>query len=293
MHFKTIFLSFIVCLIFASAAAAADVTFTPQVPIPQVGQEKNSFGSTYTFEKDGTIKPIGLLIKDIMKYMIGIAGILGTIMLMYGGFLYIMGGAQSKMITDAQNHIVSAIVGIVLAATSYIILATVNTDLVNFKATKINSIQAMGCCEKQKTNNSCGYVTQNDCTSGFKEGNYGCGETGACVKLDEIKIIVNKTGCCTFTYKTGDGKKHPIFSGGTLQIPSDQFECEENGAYETAVWNVGDCSGASSNQRTCLAANSKCGKGIAEKCCAGSSCNFNGNWIEYLTGTGWCQTFGE
>lgn len=115
------------------------IKFTPQVSIPSP-DNTGSFDKPFIFKDNGTIEPIGLLIKDIIKYLIGIAGILGTIMLMYGGFLYIISGGQGKLITDAQNHIVSAIVGIVLAATSYLILATVNTDLVNFKATTINSV---------------------------------------------------------------------------------------------------------------------------------------------------------
>lgn len=160
MKLKTLLLSFILSLLVTSSALA--VTYTPQVSIPSP-DNTGSFNKAYTFKNNGTIEPIGLLIKDVMKYLIGIAGILGTIMLMYGGFLYIISGGQGKLITDAQNHIVSAIVGIVLAATSYLILATVNPDLVNLKATTINSIQASGCC---KSDTSCSTSkSQSDCKS--------------------------------------------------------------------------------------------------------------------------------
>jgi hypothetical protein len=171
MKLKTLILSFILSLLVASSALA--VTFTPQVAIPSP-DDTGSFNKAYTFKNNGTIEPIGLLIKDIMKYLIGICGILGTIMLMYGGFLYIISGGQGKLITDAQNHIVSAIVGIVLAATSYLILATVNPDLVNLKATKINTIQASGCCisdstcsatkEKTDCKNSSDFIKGGTCT---------------------------------------------------------------------------------------------------------------------------------
>jgi hypothetical protein len=196
MKLKTLILSFIFSALFLTASTALAVTYTPQVPIPQVGNESNGIGASYVFEKDGTIKPIGLLVKDAMKYLIGIAGILGTIMLMYGGFLYIISGGQGKLITDAQNHIISAIVGIVLAATSYLILATVNTDLVNFKATKVTTIQAMGCCESSQ---SCSVGTKEQCSGKFMANGF-CSSENKCIASDGS--FPNENRICRYVFKS-------------------------------------------------------------------------------------------
>lgn len=184
MKLKILLLSFLLLPIMASA-----VSFTPNVPIPSPDNNPAFTG----FTNNGTIAPIGQLVKDVIKYLIGIAGILGTIMLMYGGFLYTMSGGQGKLITDAQNHITSALIGIVLAATSYIILATVNTDLVNFKATSISTIKAMGCCEQPKNSNGCGYTTADECVGGFIEntnaGSYLCYENKCAPSAAVNKVL--------------------------------------------------------------------------------------------------------
>lgn len=181
-------------LVFTTAVYAADYkppTFTPSVPLPGDGPMSKS----YPFPENGTVAPIGELIKQIMKYIIGICGVLGTIMLIYGGFLYTISRGEGKLIADAQNTILSAIIGIVLAATSYLILATVNTDLVNFKATSITSVKPMGCCVGEKT---CSSKSSDQCTSGTKFLKNGICYDNVCQIVDTTKI----NGCEKVTDKS-------------------------------------------------------------------------------------------
>lgn len=49
-------------------------------------------------------------------------GIVSVIMLIYGGFRYIMSGGDSKKVTDAKNTILYAIIGLIIAVLAYAIV---------------------------------------------------------------------------------------------------------------------------------------------------------------------------
>ena len=159
-------LSFSAFLMAPVLATTTEIIFKPQVPIPNNGvkDEGLDFSKPVNFSNYNSLKPLGEYIKYIMKYIIGICAILGTIMMMMGGFKYVLSQGDSGMIKDAQDTIFSAFIGIILAASSYLILATVNTDLVNFKATNISVVKAIGCCPSTKANKTCGYVKSDECS---------------------------------------------------------------------------------------------------------------------------------
>jgi hypothetical protein len=204
MLVKKIFLLLLLSFSLAGPAGAEDasfkpVEFTPQVPIQIPGQASYDFNQ---FSKDGTIAPIGHFIAYIMKYMIGAAGILGTIMLMVGGFRYAISQGDGQAVTSAQNIIQSSLVGIVLAATSYLILATVNTDLVNFKATGVGSIK--------KTTANITNITDCKTTCGDKKIIFNAAETGkpascSCLETSQIGgCALDKNGFICKIYNSGD-----------------------------------------------------------------------------------------
>lgn len=159
------------------AATSTDIIYTPQVPIPNANPTDGSpdFSKGINFSQFNSLQPLGEYIKYIMKYVIGICAILGTIMVMIGGFKYVLSGGDSGMIKDAQDTIFSAFIGIILAASSYLILATVNMDLVHFKATKIAITQTLGCCELPSSCESS--LTEANCTAG--KGKFFPGNTAA------------------------------------------------------------------------------------------------------------------
>ncbi|MEI8361136.1 MAG: pilin [bacterium] len=136
--------------------------YKPQVPIPGVKDGSYDFGTAAGFKLgDPSTAPIAEYIKWVYKYLIGIVGILATVMLMYGGFRWIMGAADSGAINEAKDTIASSLIGLTLAVSSYLILATVNPDLVNFKTRSIASIAPVGCCIGEST---CSKSSQ--CTTG-------------------------------------------------------------------------------------------------------------------------------
>ena len=66
------------------------------------------------------IGPNGVFkISNTLLYAIGIVAV---VMLVYGGFRYIISGGDSKKVTDAKNTILYAIIGLIIALLSYAII---------------------------------------------------------------------------------------------------------------------------------------------------------------------------
>jgi len=157
--FQLIGLIFIFTLPTVSQAAPAE--FTPQVEIP--GFKFNS--------KANDTSNIAELIKAIYIYAIGIVGILAAVVLMIGGVMWIIAGGNATAIGEAKAWIGASLTGLVLALSSYLILATVNPALVDFKPSGIRNV------DKIEDENDCRWATtsnfttysKNDCKAIAKE----------------------------------------------------------------------------------------------------------------------------
>jgi len=58
-------------------------------------------------------------IGTVINTMVGLVGIVATIMLVIGGFRYATAGANEKNVTNARNQIMYAIIGIVITLVAY------------------------------------------------------------------------------------------------------------------------------------------------------------------------------
>lgn len=69
------------------------------------------------------------LVSFINKMLFPLAGILGFAMIIYAGFEYTISGGDSNKQKDAQQRITSALIGLILLFAFYIILYTINPDI--------------------------------------------------------------------------------------------------------------------------------------------------------------------
>lgn len=69
-------------------------------------------------------------IARIYRYTVGIGGILATVMIIFGGIVYLTAGGNTGRIGEAKEYISNALIGLVLLFTSYLLLQTLNPDLV-------------------------------------------------------------------------------------------------------------------------------------------------------------------
>ncbi len=82
-------------------------------------------------------------ISTLYQWMVSVTGILAGIMIMIGGLLYLTAGGAPDRVSNAKEYISSALVGLMLALTSYFILQTVNPALLSLKFPKVPLIQAV------------------------------------------------------------------------------------------------------------------------------------------------------
>ena len=109
---------------------------------------------------------LGEYITGIYNYALAIAGILAALVLMAGGLIWLISGGDASKITQAKELIIGSITGLIILASSYVILIQINPNLVNFKLLSVRPINKLDFIENgsDSENNSAA-------TRCFSEGN--------------------------------------------------------------------------------------------------------------------------
>ena len=102
---------------FYISSAADGVPYSLLQPLPGVGQQVSTF-SEY--------------IKNIIPFILSLAAVLAVVMIVIGGIQYAISEAIDSK-ADARDRITQAIFGLLLALLSYLILWTINPQLVNLQ----------------------------------------------------------------------------------------------------------------------------------------------------------------
>lgn len=137
----------------------------PLVFVPQVGLP--GFMERYVFNENSTA-PIAKLMKAIFSYGIQVISFITLIVIIIGGFLWSIAGGNSSKVTEAKQWIFSGLGGLVLLMFSYLILRTINVDLVNFRTRGIDAITTLNLIVAEKSNQEQAIGDQ-----GFLDRTYG------------------------------------------------------------------------------------------------------------------------
>lgn len=81
----------------------------------------------------GQVASLASYIGLVYQYLVGIAGIVAVAMIMYGGVKWIFAGGDSGKIGAAKETITNAVIGLILALGSYVILNTINPNLLTLR----------------------------------------------------------------------------------------------------------------------------------------------------------------
>ncbi len=111
-------------------AAQKPITITPEVPIPGV------YTGQQTIDNNG----IARYIRAIYVYFIWTVGILAVVMIMFGGISWIAAAGNAGRINDARETINNAIIGLIIALTSYALLYVINPELLNLSLPPVGSL---------------------------------------------------------------------------------------------------------------------------------------------------------
>jgi len=112
-----------------------------QIPIDTLTLTK----PTCDANTDGTytcqIPWLSQYILALYNYGLSIAGILAAIMLMAGGLLWLISGGDASKITQAKELIIGSVTGLIILASSYIILMQINPNLTQLYPISIGTIK--------------------------------------------------------------------------------------------------------------------------------------------------------
>ncbi len=85
---------------------------------------------------DGSIKcaqDLNQIVAWFYYFIIGIAGLSAFVMLVWGGVQYLTSAGNPTATSDAKDRIKSALLGLLLILTSWLILQVINPDLTTLK----------------------------------------------------------------------------------------------------------------------------------------------------------------
>ncbi len=80
---------------------------------------------------DTTDTTLNNVIKTVINFLSVAVGLFAVIELIYGGFRYITSGGDSGKISGAKNHILYALIGLVIVAVSQVIVRVVLVKSIN------------------------------------------------------------------------------------------------------------------------------------------------------------------
>jgi hypothetical protein len=177
-----------------------DLKFTPQVTVGTFKTEAEG-GKVGGYEVSASTETIGQYIKQIYQYAIGIVAILAVVVMMIGGVLWMTAGGNTTQISSARSWISGSLLGLLLVMSSYVILKTVNPDLVNFK---IHTIPAIPLSTASNSSNGCCVSKSSDVTSlsGWKITACVQEKIESCPNANMSETVVMATNDRNFWYGT-------------------------------------------------------------------------------------------
>lgn len=116
-------------------AQSKSIQFKPQIELPNIKMS----GDVVSFNEKGQGESdlLARYIKGVYNYSLEIGGILAAIILMAGGVLWLTSGGDSGKVSKAKELIFSSITGLVILFSSFMILKTINPNLVEIKGVKM------------------------------------------------------------------------------------------------------------------------------------------------------------
>ncbi|MFA5131491.1 MAG: pilin [Patescibacteria group bacterium] len=184
-------------LIFSSPLPASAQTkiqslnFVPQVSIPN--SEFNGSVSVGSYnDKTGTISSdlLARYIKAFYNYGLAAAGILAALILMGGGVLWLTSGGDAGKVGQAKELITGSIVGVVILVCAWVILNTINPNLVNLQPIETTVVKKIAYCCDSKLGNVM-MDKDGNCPSGK-----ACENGLTCLKMDSTSYSCAENRIC-------------------------------------------------------------------------------------------------
>ena len=106
--------------------------------MPELFPTSPDFWARFTFDN------IPQLIQGVIELLLNFAGIVAVFYIIYGGIQYILAAGNVAKHEEAKDTIQQALLGLGLLLASYLLLRTINPDLVNLKNPDLTPTQFKG-----------------------------------------------------------------------------------------------------------------------------------------------------
>ncbi len=133
---------FIIILLFAISCALLAISYAPYAAMAQVRLE------TGLPNIPGGQLPVGQELPSYINYLfifgLGTIAVLALAQMMVGGLTYILAAGNVAKVENAKDTIKQALLGLGLLLVSYLLLRTINPDLVNLRNPNLTPTQFQG-----------------------------------------------------------------------------------------------------------------------------------------------------
>ncbi len=186
------------------------LNFEPQVQIPNSIFDKKSVAVGHYDAGSGKMYSslLAEYIKALYNYGLIIGSILAAVVLMGGGMLWLVSAGNDSRISQAKELITGSIVGLVILFSSWLILTTINPNLVKLKIleTQVIPKSNLGCCEYKDANNNKQAEIMGSVSCKIKSGNFMIKNSqDNYYSPDYTTGTCEATGCCTIDYTNTGG----------------------------------------------------------------------------------------
>lgn len=172
------------------------ITFTPELTIPGL------LDGTWTIDASSIAEYIRVLFIGFVWSV----GAIATVMVMYGGIKWVAAAGNPGRINDARDIINNAIIGIVIALSSVVLLNIINPNLTSFTGLNVKGIQKEYASLLVKATE---LTARCDAASVAGEPTIICTESTACSAAGSLNDWVNESADPALTSKWA-GKPDPI-----------------------------------------------------------------------------------
>lgn len=95
------------------------------------------------------VTAVGKLVAQVYLWALAAAALLALLVIVFGGYKVMTAGGNGKQASDGKEYLYSAIVGLVILLSSYLILSTINPDLTDFSLGSLNSLNGAPTAQQQ------------------------------------------------------------------------------------------------------------------------------------------------
>lgn len=227
-----------------SSSGSASLKYTPLENLPGFENQGGDFATYFG---------------NLYKLALWIVGISALFMLVVGGFLYLSSAGNTALLGTAKKTIYSALIGLVIALVSWLLLDTINSDLTNLKLSGLSGAISSGSSSGTGSSASAGTGSGGSTATGTythaeaaaalsaagigitsSSGRIGCSDVG-CTTLEGIpksaidNLISIKKDCgCSFNVTGGTEAGHASHGSGKPIVDVTQDTTLGNFLYSKA-----------------------------------------------------------